>query len=149
GVSLGILIQDGNYALKSEGGTVALNGVPDLSLSASGLQVEIEQGLDPNNSALSYGNQPTDAIKPAMTGGIDLTTLASGTYTQVQGMVNISVASFVSLSGTFSFTESVSNDSDMIGKTTKILVGASDVDASIGTEDSNKNLLAGVHVMGA
>src|SRR5205085_8058095 len=35
GVSLGMLIQGGNYALKSENGMVALNGVPGLSISAS------------------------------------------------------------------------------------------------------------------
>ncbi len=39
GASFGLLVQDGNYALLASGGTIALNGVPDLSLTATSLQV--------------------------------------------------------------------------------------------------------------
>src|SRR6266852_4854238 len=111
---------------------VALNGVPDLSISTTGLQVEIEHGLVPSNLPMGV---------PTTIGGVDLKTLGSTDITQVQGMAAINVASFVSLSGMFSFTESVSNDSDMMGTTTKILVGASDVNASVGVEDGSGNLV--------
>ncbi|MHB1421755.1 MAG: hypothetical protein ACYC3I_00885 [Gemmataceae bacterium] len=137
--SLAMMIQDGNYALESTGGTIALNGIPDLSLSASGLQIQIEHGLDPTK------------ITGASTtiNGIDLTTLGSGDKTQVSGSASINVANFVSLSGNFTFSETSTPDANGKGTTTEILVGATNVDASIGTEDSSGNLTQGLQITDA
>src|SRR5262249_315664 len=117
GGSLGMLIQDGHYALKSQNGIVAFNGVPHISILPRGLQVEIAHGLDPS----------TVTVAPTTVGGVDLTTLGSSDLTQIQGSATISIASFVSLSGSFSLTETNSQDADGQGTTTKILIGASNV----------------------
>jgi len=145
GASLGVMIQDGNYALQANGGTVALNGVPDLSFAASSLEVKVEHGLDPAN----VSGAPTSIATPGGNVALDFSGLTGTDVTQVEGTATISVANFVSLSGTYSFTESTVQDADGKGTTTKILVGASDVNAFIGTEDSLGNPVVGVQIIGA
>ena len=148
GASFGLLLQDGKYALLASGGTIALNGVPDLSLTETSLSVEVDNGL------------PSVAVTPATIttpgGVVDLTALlnlvstnTSTTLEEIQVTGAIAVTNFVSLSGTFSFTESTTPDSVGNGTTTMILVGASDLSAFIGTEDSSGNPAVGLQITDA
>ncbi len=133
GASFGLMVQDGKYALLTNGGTIKLNGVPDLTLTATSLQVEADNGLTFPPGA------PTSITTPG--GSVDLTSLiALGDTTvneiQVTGAIAVTngTSPFVSLSGSFSFSESTSPDADSKGTTTTILVGASGVTAFIGAD---------------
>ena len=132
GASLGLLIQGGKFDLVANAPNVALNGVPDLSISASALQVEIEHGLDP----ASVTGGPTSINILGSTVNLDFSALPTGTnahdITSITGMAAINVANFVSLSGSFSFSEASTKDADGKGTTTVIVVGATGVNAFIG-----------------
>ncbi len=140
GASLGVMIQSGKYALVANGSTVVLNGVSDLSFSASSLQVEVEHGLNP----ATVTGAPTSIPTPG--GSVSLAPLATlgGTdVTEITGTASIAVANFISLAGTYSFSESTTNDTDGKGSTTKILVGATGITAFVGTSG------VGVQITGA
>ena len=131
GASFGLLSQDGKYALLASAGTIALNGVPDLFVSATSLQVEVDNGF------ASVAGAPTSITTPG--GSVDLSGLLSlistnvnPTLEQIQVTGSISVVNFASLMGTFSFTETTAPDADNVGTTTMILVGASGVNAFLG-----------------
>ena len=119
--SLGLMIQGSNYALEASAGSVALNGVPDLTIGASGLEVKVEHGLNP----ATVTGAPTSVATPSGAVTLDFSGLSglTGTVTEIEGTATINVANFVSLSGTFSFTEGTVTDADNKGTTTKILVG--------------------------
>ncbi|MGA2663089.1 MAG: hypothetical protein ABSH34_36890, partial [Verrucomicrobiota bacterium] len=138
--SLGLLVESGvGYALVAKAGSCALNGVPDLSISSSGLSVLIRKGLDPS----TVHGAPTSVVTPGGSVPFDLTGLGSSDVAEISGSISINVANFVSLSGQFSFTETTT------GTLTKILVGASSVTAFIGSVDSSGNPALGVQVTGA
>ena len=142
GGSLALMVQSGNYALVANGGTIALNGVPDLTLTTTALQVEVEHGLNP----ASVTGAPTSITTPS--GAVSfakLNALGSTNVTVITGTATINVASFISLTGTYSFSESTTVDSDGHGTTTKILVGATGVTAFVGTADGSE----GVGIAGA
>lgn len=135
GASLGLLIVPGvnsnptTYALVANGGTDTLNGVPGLTLSASGLTVKINHtGVDPTTlaGATQTVNTPDGGVK------LDFTGLGAGNVTNITGSVTLSIANFVSLTGSFAFTEQVDPANSAI---TEILVGASGVTTFLGTSD--------------
>ena len=135
GASLGLLIlpgvgtTPGTYALVANGGTASLNGVPGLSLTSTGLSVKLNNtGLDPE----------TLAAEPVHTSGgdvvLDFGDLGAGNVTHIEGTVSLTVADFVSISGSFVFTKQVDPNNANI---TKIVVGASGVTTFLGTEDQS------------
>ena len=139
GASLGLLIVPGSgYALVANGGTDTLNGVPGLSLSASGLAVKI-------NSGISAGLLTGAAQGVHTSGGnitLDFSGLGTGNVTDVEGTITLNVAGFVSLTGSFVFTKRISpTDSNV----TEIVVGATGINAFIGTSDQS----VGVAITGA
>ena len=142
GASLGLMIQGGNYAFQANAPTVALN-VTGLSISATDLEIKVRHGLD----ATSVDGTVIDTANNG-TVTLDFSGLPSGDVTEIQGMATVNVANFASLTGTYSFTEATTTDADNKGTTTKILVGATGVNAFVGTPDGpNGNL--GVHITNA
>ncbi|HLP78333.1 MAG TPA: hypothetical protein VK327_15615, partial [Candidatus Paceibacterota bacterium] len=135
GAELGLLIlpgvgaTPGTYALVANGGTDTLNGVPELTLTATGLKVKINNtGIDPTTLS---------ATAVHTTGGdvtLDFTGLGAGVVTHIEGTVTLGIADFVSISGSFVFTKQVDPGNANI---TKIVVGASGVEAFLGTADQS------------
>ncbi len=72
-----------------------------------------------------------------------VSTNASPTLEEIQVTGSIAVTNFVSLSGTFCFTETTAPDADNMGTTTMILIGASDVNAFIGADGYGVQISAG------
>ncbi|MGN6644168.1 MAG: beta strand repeat-containing protein, partial [Verrucomicrobiota bacterium] len=135
GASLGLLILPGigggssTYALVANGGDSALNGVPGLTLSATGLTVKINNtGLDPETLAAQAVHTPGGDVT------LDFAGLGAGAVTQISGTVSLTVADFVSISGSFVFTKQVDPNNANI---TKIVVGASGVTTFLGTADQS------------
>ena len=134
--SLGVLIVPGisggpnDYALVANGGNDALNGVPGLSLSAIGLAVKINNGV--SSDLLSGAAQAVHTPSGNVT--LDFSGLGAGTVTDVEGTVTLSVAGFVSLTGSFVFTKQTSSTDPNV---TEIVVGASGVNAFLGTADQS------------
>ena len=136
GASFGLLIlpgtagNPGKYALMANGGTDVLNGVPGLTLSASGLMVKVNNGV---SAALLDG--ATTAVHTS--GGdvaLDFTGLGAGNVIDVEGTVSLNVAGFVSLTGSFVFTKQVSPTDANV---TEIVVAATGVTAFLGTADQS------------
>ncbi len=145
GASLGLLIVPGvnsnpsTYALVANGGTDTLNGVPGLTLSASGLTVKINNiGVDP--TTLAGATQTVNTPDGGVT--LDFTGLGTGNVTNITGSVTLNIANFVSLTGSFAFTEQVDPSNSAI---TEIVVGASGITAFLGTSNQS----AGVEFTGA
>ncbi|MDI1314237.1 hypothetical protein, partial [Prosthecobacter sp.] len=137
GATLAMVVQGGNYAIMARSGTVTLNGIADLSIPSNSLTLRVKHGLSPP------AETPASIQTPGGSIALDFAGLGAGNVTEIQGTATLSVAGFVSLSGTFSFTKQV-----IVGPTstvTKILVGASNVSAFIGTADES----LGVRITGA
>ena len=134
GASLGLVLKPGSgsaattYALITQGGTDTLNGVPGLTLSATGLQVRVRNGLDP---AAITGSVAT----PGGNVSLDFSGLAgTGNVTDVQGNVTLVVDNFVSLTGSFGFQKYT----DANG--TVLAVGATNLSIVLGTTTTNLTL---------
>ncbi len=110
-----------SYALLAKGGTDALNGVTGLTLSGSGLTVQVIRGLAP--AALSgfadsvHTNAGTVAINLSGLG----TSTSTADITAFSGTATLAVQNFLTLSGNFAFTQ----QADSTNNQTKLLVGAS------------------------
>jgi hypothetical protein len=127
----GLLTNNGKMALMAHGGTVALNGVPDLVLQADDLRVKVRKGLSPS----SLVGLPTTVHTPGGEVTLDFTGLPAGDIIAIEGHAKIAVANFVNLEGDFSFTQAVTGTPG--SQKTKILVGATKVNAFIGSEDKS------------
>ena len=148
GASLGLVIVPGTnayttkFALVSSSGMDNLTGVPGVTVSvpalSAGLTIEANDGV--SSTVLS---------------GVTSITTPGGTFTpnwpamgttRVMGTINVSIAGFVSLNGSFSFTE---QPDPTKANVTDILVGASGVTAFLGTTDSSGNPSIGVEITNA
>ena len=113
----------------ANGGADSLNGVPDVSLTTTGLTVQV---ISANMSSAALNNANAQVV-PTPDGGVklDFSSLSSlvGTVavTQISGQVTLSIANFVSLSGDFIFQSSG----------TGFTVAADNVDAVLGTSAVN------------
>ena len=93
----------GSYALVANGGTDSLTGIPDLSLSTSGLTVLVNNtGVNPNN--LPGVGQGIPTPDGSLAFGFSAFTNAE-TITEVYGSISLNIAGLVSLSGNFVFEE--------------------------------------------
>lgn len=138
--SLGIIIVPGSgYALVSNSGTDALNGVPGLSLSTNGLTVMYDNGV---SSALLSGASAQSVHTSNGNVTLDFSSLNGSNVTEVAGGITLNVSGFVSLSGNFEFTEQTSPTNSNV---TEILAGASGVNAFLGTSDQK----VGVQIINA
>ena len=136
GASLALVIKPGvGYDLLVGGGADSLNGVPDITVSSSGLTAKVRNGLDPTTLANLPSSIPVGSDNVALNFG----GLGSGNITEIDGNISIGVANLVSLSGFFSFTEQTS------GTVTTILVGGSSINAFVGPADHS----LGVQISGA
>src|SRR5581483_233262 len=139
GASLGLFIVPGTsggattYALVANGGVDSLNGVPGLSLNASGLTVKVNTtGIDPATLAsIIPGVQTPDGTLP-----FDFSGLGSGNVTDIEGTVTLNIANFVSLSGDFGFQTFV----DTTSGGTDIVIGAKNLNATLGTATTNLSI---------
>lgn len=136
GASMGLVLlpgtvgNPGKYALIANGGTDALNGVPGLTLSASGLTVKVNNGVS--------ADLLTGAAQVVHTSGgdvaMDFTGLGAGNVIDVEGTVTLNIAGFVSLTGSFVFTKQTSPTDSNVAE---IVVGATGINAFIGTADQS------------
>ena len=120
----------GSYALIADGGTDTLAGIPNLSFSASGLQVLLNNtGVDPDT--LPGASQ----IDGNLTTGFSAFDQSDANIEDVEGTISLNIANLVSLQGNFVFEEITPQ-----GGATEIIAGASDVDATIGTTSTNVSI---------
>jgi len=136
GASFGLIIRPGTtgntttYALIANGGTNALNGVPGLSLSASGLKVKVNTtGLDPE----TLSGLPQNVVTPDGELPIDFSELGSADVMRVEGSITLSIAGFLSLEGDFAFETFTDSGTGL----NNILVAATGVTTVLGTDLTN------------
>ncbi|MGN6641734.1 MAG: beta strand repeat-containing protein, partial [Verrucomicrobiota bacterium] len=136
GASFGLLLRPGisgnptTYALMANGGTNSLNGVPGLTLTASGLTVKVNTtGLDPETLA----GLPQTILTPDGSLPFDFAGLGSGDIIRVEGSITLNIANFVSLKGDFAFQTFKDSNSGL----NNILVAATNVDSVLGTSTTN------------
>ncbi len=150
GASLGLLINKGSgaatYALETNGGTDTLNGLGDLTLTGSGLAVKI------NNTGTAVtdnsGNPLTAPAGPGQTVTLDFRATGTANVEDIDGSATLTVHSFATLSGNFSFSKVVDTADHLV----KLLIGATQVnlfwgspDQSFGMTVSNGQLLLAVY----
>src|SRR5439155_8125227 len=121
-----------SYALVAGGGSDSLTGVSGLTLTGAGLTVRVRHGLDPSTVSLPSGG----VITPDGIVHLDFSNLGTGTsnVTDVEGMVTLAVANFVSITGGFGFQQFSDNGS------TFLAVGGSDLSIVLGTSATNLTL---------
>src|SRR6185437_7144666 len=136
GASLGVLLlpgaagNPGTYALVANGGDDQLNGVPGLSLSAFGLMVKVNNGVD--SQLLADGAQVVHTSGGDVT--LDFSALGAGNVIDVEGSVSLNIAGFVSLGGNFVFTKQISPTDPNVAE---LVAAATGVNAFLGTDDQS------------
>ncbi len=112
-------------ALKATG-SVALIGIPDITLSANNISVEVNEATDPNNPNPPAVNLAASNISiPTDTNPADNIPLnfASGAVLAAQGTVSLAISQFVSITGSVAFTKGTAQNLTLSDGTT--LTGAS------------------------
>ena len=131
GASLGLLIlpsATNTYAVVASGGSDTLNGVPGLSVSASGLTVKVNTtGIDPT----TITGLPPSLTTPDGTLLLDFGGLGSGNIIAVEGSITLNIAGFISLKGDFGFQTFTDSNSVQ-----DIIVVAENVNAMVGSASS-------------
>ena len=127
------------YAVESSAGSLSAVGLPDsITLSATNLSVEIN-GSSGGSAAIDFtqfsGGKFTVATGPSSS--VDMT--FSGALLQVAGTVEVSISSYVDISGSMAFqmgattTATVTNGTTSSAETMNVLtIGASDVNIFAG-----------------
>lgn len=116
------------YALVAGGGTNELVGVTGLELATDGLMVRVNKtGTDVTDE---FG-QPRVISTPGGDVTLDFTSTGTVNVLSVEGHITLNVVGFVSLEGYFTFERT----EDLLTHTTRILVGASGVDAFLGVHE--------------
>ena len=129
------------YALVASGGTNQLVGVPGLTLGSNGLLVKVNKtGTDVTDGM----GMPRVISTPGGNVTLDFTATGSQNVTSVEGHITLIITGFVSLEGDFSFTRT----EDLGSQTTKLLVGASGVNAFLGVNEEMPGE-TGVRITGA
>lgn len=129
------------YALVASGGTNAIVGVPGLTLGSNGLLVKVNQtGTDVTDDL----GMPRVINTPGGNVTLDFTETGTANVLSVEGHITLVIADFVSLEGDFAFTRT----QDLATHTTKLLVGASGVDAFLGV-NAGQSGETGVRITGA
>ena len=121
----------GTYALLANGGTDSLTGIPELSLTASGMDVLF------NNTGVNPSSLPGSTTGNAFSNGNNIeavsTTAASGSVTL--DISTSTVQNVVALTGSFEFA-----DFTPTGGTPEILVTANITSATFGTSTTNLSI---------
>ena len=136
--SLSLLVVPGasgastNYALIASGGTDKLNGIPGVSLTASGLTAEVNTGLS-STLLMAADNSGVQTPGGQVTINFDsLAALGSAPIKVVEGTIGFNIDNAITLSGTFAveqFTDGTTGLTDTV-------IGASNVDAMLGRRRS-------------
>ncbi len=131
-----------SYLALQATGSVALVGVPNLTLSANNLSIEVNQVSDSNSS--DPANWPINLTASDITVPVDSNpadniplNFASGSFLEAQGTVSITISQFVSITGSVAFTQSTAktltlSDGTTIASASVLTVGASHVYAFAG-----------------
>jgi hypothetical protein len=114
---LGLIIQNGKYAVKASGNT-ALIGIEELTLDGR-LELQINRLGTSIDQTLTLPSGETIAVK--FDDGVDLTRL--------QGNINLDVAGFAAVNGEF-FVEKTY---DVNTELTQLIIGANEVEAFVGS----------------
>jgi hypothetical protein len=149
GASLGLLIVPGasggatTYALVANGGNDSLEGVDGLTFTAGSLAVMFNNtGEDPATVVAANTMVPTSDMQVNV--GAIFSGVGAAAISSVQGSLTLDVRNFASVSGSFSFTETSGT-----GGVSKLLIGANNVNAFVGTTDSMGNPMTGVQISNA
>ncbi len=100
--------------LQATAGSVALVGIPDVTLAATGLEVQVNQvkglaaGVDPSTRVVNFSNVPLTVMTgPTTTVSLDLDG-SRGPLQRATGHLDVGVADFFNVSGDFAFEKSLS-----------------------------------------
>ena len=127
------------YALSASGGSDSLVGFPNtITIGTTGLTVQANTGV--SAGMISSAAAALPAVQTPAGASVSLSNLPSANVIQMAGTISLNIASFVSFNGSFSFIEQPGS-----GNTTDFLIGASNVNAFLGTSDGT----VGVEVEGA
>ena len=147
--SLALLIVPGGnaasttFALNASGGTDSLNGVPGVTLTSNNLSVEANTGV--SQAAITAATTAASGTVLTPTGSFALS-LPAANVVEISGTVTLNFNNFVSLTGSFAFTEQP--DPSTAG-VTDILIGASNVMAFIGASNASGTPTVGIEITNA
>ncbi|MFM7427478.1 MAG: beta strand repeat-containing protein [Elainella sp.] len=125
-LDLGMVLYQGangsTYALQASGAAALLGGSADLQLTADQLSLSVNRTGGAVNESITLPNGQSVVVN---------FTAAEGNLTHLQGSADLNVAGFATASGEFFFEQNVVSGAN--GDQTTLLIGATDVNAFVGS----------------